>query len=112
MFSRYLSQALGAIATVALASTAIPAHAVPINYSFQDIINTNDPTFNQELGINSAGKIAGYFGSGAAGHPNKGYTVVPPYGQANFTSENFTTSCPDPGHRHQQHRDHGRLLVE
>jgi hypothetical protein len=36
--------------------------------------------------------IAGYFGSGAAGHPNKGYTVVPPYGQANFTNENFPGS--------------------
>jgi hypothetical protein len=45
------------------------------------IINNTDPTFNQELGINSAGMIAGYFGAGngLAGHPNQGYTVVTPY---------------------------------
>ena len=34
-----------------------------------------DPTFNQLLGINNEGRIAGYFGSGAANHPNKGYTI-------------------------------------
>jgi hypothetical protein len=51
-------------------------------------------TFNQDLGINNSGVIVGYFGSGAAGHPNQGYTVVPPYGQANFTSENFPGSVP------------------
>ena len=63
--------------------------------SFQTIDNTNDLTFNQLLGINNAGTIAGYFGSGtpAAVHPNKGYTVVPPYGQANFTNENFPGSA-------------------
>ncbi len=93
MSSHCAKPALVALAAVALASAAIPAHAVAINYSFQDIVNTNDPTFNQELGINSAGTIAGYFGSGAAGHPNKGYTVVPPYGQANFTNENFPGSA-------------------
>jgi hypothetical protein len=65
---------------------AQPAHAG--NYTLQDIINGADPTFNQELGINNAGTIAGYFGSGAAGHPNQGYTVVPP----TFTPENFTNS--------------------
>src|SRR5271165_231669 len=49
-----------------------------VRFKFQDITNANDPTFNQELGIDNAGVIAGYFGSGAAGHPNKGYTVVRP----------------------------------
>src|SRR5262249_22017630 len=44
---------------------------------------------NQLLGINNAGVIAGYFGSGAAHHPNKGYVVQAPYTQAAFTSENF-----------------------
>lgn len=82
---------LGALTAVALAWAAQPAHAA---YVFQDIINNNNVTFNQELGINSAGEIAGYFGAGngLAGHPNQGYTVVPPYGQANFTSENFPGS--------------------
>ena len=59
-------------------------------YNFQTVIDTSDPTFNQELGINNSGLIAGYFGSGAAGHPNKGYTSAPPY--TSFTNENFTGS--------------------
>lgn len=85
-----LKVALRIVAAVALAWAAIPAHA--LSFTFQDIVNNNDVTFNQELGINGAGKIAGYFGSGAAQHPNKGYTVVPPYAQANFTNENFPGS--------------------
>jgi hypothetical protein len=59
-------------------------------FNFQDIIDTADPTFNQELGINNGGLIAGYFGSGAAVHPNKGYTVPSPY--TSFTNENFPGS--------------------
>ncbi len=85
-----LKLALGALAAAALVSVTVPAHALPITYTFKDIINTADPTFNQELGINSAGTIAGYFGGGAAGHPNKGYTTVPPY--TSFTNENFPGS--------------------
>jgi hypothetical protein len=54
--------------------------------------DNRDPTFNQLLGINNEGEIAGYFGSGAAGHPNQGYTLNPPYGQANFVNENFLGS--------------------
>jgi hypothetical protein len=61
-------------------------------YKFRDIINDNDVTFNQELGINTQGVIAGYFGSGVAGHPNKGYTVVRPYDQVEFSNENFPGS--------------------
>jgi hypothetical protein len=64
-----------------------------VRFKFQDVTNSNDPTFNQELGINNSGIIAGYFGSGAAGHPNKGYTVVRPYKtQLDFTNENFPGS--------------------
>jgi hypothetical protein len=66
------------------------SHAANLN--FQDIIDTADPTFNQELGINNSGLISGYFGSGAAGHPNKGYTVAPP-SYTSFTNENFTGSA-------------------
>jgi len=58
--------------------------------TFQDIINTADPTFNQELGINNSGLIAGYFGSGGPGFPNQGYTVGPPY--TSFTPENYPGS--------------------
>jgi len=83
--------AIGALAAGVLAWTTGPASAITL--IFQDIINANDPTFNQELGINNTATIAGYFGSGAAGHPNLGYTVLPPFGQANFTAENFPGSA-------------------
>ena len=61
-------------------------------YSFTTLDNANDVTFNQLLGINNSGEIAGYFGSGAADHPNKGYKLFPPYGQGNYASENFPGS--------------------
>jgi len=61
-------------------------------YTYTTIINNADPTFNQLLGLNNTGTIAGYFGSGAAGHPNQGYTVVPPYAQGSFKSENYPGS--------------------
>lgn len=51
-----------------------------------------DVTFNQLLGINNEGEIAGYFGSGNAGHPNKGYVLNAPYSQGNFANENFPGS--------------------
>jgi hypothetical protein len=80
--------ALAATATLALAFGIRPAHSDVL--TFQDVINPGDATFNQALGINSSGEIAGYFGSGAAGHPNKGYTTNPPY--TSFTPENFPGS--------------------
>src|SRR5258708_20885745 len=68
-------------------SFALPIYAQQTNtpdtdkvlFKFQDITNANDPTFNQELGINNAGLIAGYFGSGAPCTPNTAYTRVQPY---------------------------------
>src|SRR5579872_4498820 len=62
------------------------------SYSFTTLNDNADPTFNQLLGINNHGKIAGYFGSGATGHPNKGYTLSSPYGQSNYHNENFPGS--------------------
>ncbi len=44
-------------------------------WSFSTLNDQRDPTFNQLLGINNHGQIAGYLGSGAAGHPNKGYVL-------------------------------------
>ncbi len=78
----------------------MPSNAIGAAFNFQTINNNADLTFNQLLSINNAGTIAGYFGSGTPNntpppftlHPNKGYTVVPPYGQANFTNENFPGS--------------------
>ena len=40
--------------------------------------NPADLTYNQLLGINDSGLIAGFYGSGAMGHPNQGYLLTPP----------------------------------
>ncbi len=62
------------------------------NYTFQTLNDPADTTFNQLLGINEFGEIAGYFGSGAKGHPNKGYTL-PNDGQGGqYHNENFPGS--------------------
>jgi probable HAF family extracellular repeat protein len=77
---------------------ALPAHAATTrpaaatSYAFTTLDNDADPTFNQLLGINSSDLISGYFGSGLAGHPNQGYTLASPYGQSDYTSENFPGS--------------------
>jgi hypothetical protein len=104
--SRRLSRIAGAAvaaaaAGVGLLAAATPAaHAQPaptaqaagVTYTFITLDNQADPTFNQLLGINTRNTISGYFGSGQPGHPNKGYTLAPPYGQADYTSENFPGS--------------------
>ena len=64
-----------------------------ITFTFITLDDQADPTFNQLLGINDHGKIAGYFGSGMPGHPNKGYVLLPPYGQNNYVNENFPGSA-------------------
>ena len=68
-----------------------PAVRVPTaaGYSFATLDDDRDPAFNQLLDINDRGKIAGYSGSGAAGQPNRGYQVLPPYGQSGYTAENY-----------------------
>jgi probable HAF family extracellular repeat protein len=62
-------------------------------YQVLTLNDQRDITFNQLLGINNAGVIAGYFGSGNAGHPNKGYQLRAPYAQGDFSSENFPGSA-------------------
>ncbi len=79
---------LGAVAAPALAD----GQAQPTAYQFKTLDNVNDPTFNQLLGINDSDVIAGYFGSGAAGHANKGYLLFAPYGQRGYLNENFPGS--------------------
>ena len=59
--------------------------------TFTNVIDRSDPTFNQLLGINNGGVISGYFGSGAAGHPNQGYITTTTNLKA-FTPENFPGS--------------------
>ena len=83
------------IATPTATSTATPiatSTGTATAYRFSTLDNANDVTFNQLLGINNSGVIAGYFGSGAAGSPNKGYRLFPPYGQRNYANENFPGS--------------------
>jgi hypothetical protein len=81
---------------VFLAFAAFSGPVLAETYTFVPIVNPGDPTFNQELGINNSGTIAGYFGSGMPNstpppftvHPNQGYT----YSNPDFTSENFPGS--------------------
>jgi hypothetical protein len=82
--------AAGAVALAGSASAATTgAHQTGSSYSFRTLNNARDLTFNQLLGINDEGVISGYFGSGAAGHPNKGYLLLP-YGR--YLNENFPHS--------------------
>jgi hypothetical protein len=83
--------ALGAGALLAAGALAGPAAAAP-HYRFQTLNNNADTTFNQLLGINNEGVIAGYFGSGAAGKPNQGYLLFPQYYQNYFDNNNYPGS--------------------
>jgi probable HAF family extracellular repeat protein len=58
-------------------------------WTFNTLNNSNDVTFNQLLGINNRDQIAGYFGSGAKGHPNKGYVLNLSPNGSSFQNENF-----------------------
>src|ERR1035441_7138336 len=80
-----------AISTLSAALVAA-SPAAAANYNFQTLNNNADPTFNQLLGINNSQTIVGYFGSGSATAPNKGYSLAPLYTQANYTNENFPGS--------------------
>jgi hypothetical protein len=73
--------------TAGAATMGMHSAADPV-YGFRTIDNTADLTFNQLLGINDNGLIAGYFGSGAQGHPNMGYLLAP----GGYRSENFPGS--------------------
>jgi len=87
--------AMTGTAGAATAGKAAPAvaHTPPSGgYQFVTLGSHHDRTFNQLLGINNEGVIAGYFGSGAKGHPNKGYVMLPPYAQGDILSENFPHS--------------------
>lgn len=89
-----LGLAVAASGSVMTALTlAMPAgastHQAAVSYSFRTYNNGGDESFNQLLGINRDGVIAGYFGSGARQHPNKGYLLNPPHHQANYQNENF-----------------------
>src|SRR5580698_1869902 len=87
--------AAGALATTAAFAVAGPASAstadasTGVSYHFQTLNNGADLTFNQLLGINDDDVIAGYLGSGAARHPNKGYELWTPN---TYRTENYPRS--------------------
>lgn len=76
------------LASQAAASSSSSSPAQPKSYAFKTVDDPGDVTFNQLLGINGKGIIAGYFGSGAAGHPNKGYRISQD-AITDFVNENF-----------------------
>lgn len=78
------------LAVLVCAFASVLLRAGTVTYNFQSVSDPSDPTFTQLLGINNAGTIAGYFGSGATGHPNQGFTLTLPN---SFTSENFPGSA-------------------
>jgi hypothetical protein len=95
----FAARALGTAALVAataggvVASTGTAHAAGTLSYNLVTLDNSNDLSFNQLLGINDQGVIAGYFGSGMADHPNKGYYLLPGrYSQLNYRVENFPGS--------------------
>jgi len=79
--------------SAASSNTAQLAAGQAGNYQVLTLNDDRDLTFNQLLGINNEGQIAGYFGSGNAGQPNKGYVLRPPFAQGDFGSENFPGSA-------------------
>jgi hypothetical protein len=75
--------------TPALAS----GRAAPqVTYTFSTLDNSHDPTFNQLLGINNHDRIAGFYGSGAPGHPNRGYLLSKPYSQSDYHAVRYPGS--------------------
>ena len=74
------------LATIPRASESVK------RYRFRTLGNPADPTYNSLTGINNAGVISGYYGTGATGHPSKRYTLAPPYTRSSYTTENY----PDP----------------
>ncbi len=62
--------------------------AATVTFKFQTI-NFSGDVFTQLLGINKDNVIAGYHGSGATGHPNKGFVLTLPN---HFALENFPGS--------------------
>jgi hypothetical protein len=91
---RRLRQFAFALAATVLSTATLtsPALARAQQYRYETLNNPSDTTFNQLLGINNAGVIAGYFGSGVQGHPNQGYLLFPTYFPDYFAANNYPGS--------------------
>ncbi len=91
MASNAMPNAVMPDTTTARGSTLHQRKVAPADdFKFTTINDPADTTFNQLLGINDSLTISGYYGSGLAGHPNRGYTAVGPYPPGTFTAEDFT----------------------
>jgi hypothetical protein len=85
--------ATGAVALAGAADAATLSAQSGTGYHFQTLDNHRDKAFNQLLGINNEGVIAGYFGSGAAGQPNKGYQLLPPTVRVTTSTRTSRVRC-------------------
>jgi len=83
-----LVSSAGASPSGAASAVTASMRAGHASYGFRTLDDNADLTFNQLLGINDEGLIAGYFGSGAQGHPNMGYELAP----GSYRGENFPGS--------------------
>lgn len=70
-------------------SNSVSSSTTSRSFKFREILNPADRTFNEALGINDGRTVAGYYGSGASGYANQGYTAVPGFSKKDFTSENY-----------------------
>ena len=86
----------GAGASARKSARGVAARIAPASgdYTFTTIDDPADITFNQLLGVNDLGRIAGYYGSGSsASHPNKGYTISAYAGGTIWLPENYPGSA-------------------
>jgi hypothetical protein len=81
--------AVAAVLVLAISACVAGVMSAETVYSFTTISVTTD-TFTQLLGINNQGEIVGYHGSGAAGHPFVGETLILP---STFTVEDYPGSA-------------------
>jgi hypothetical protein len=81
------ASAAGAVTPLAVTTSAKPTP--PTTWAVKQLGDHKDATFNKLLGINDNGRVAGFFGSGAKGHPNQGYTIRQPWKQSDLANENF-----------------------
>ena len=86
MHMLFLAQALLALQPTALAGVHRRERG---SYRFTTLDNPADPHFNVLWGINDAGVIGGYYGSGGAQDPFNGYILKPPYTSSDYTIENY-----------------------
>ena len=96
--AKWARVALAAAPVLGAGAVAAPAIAQnqsgQAKYSFETLNNQNDVTFNQLLGINDHGTIAGYFGSGAAGGTRTRATCsARPTGRAAITTRTSPAPC-------------------